>query len=131
MTRRLVGLAAALVLVPAVAACGSGGNEGSGGAAADSMQSSTRCYELVEDSSRTVIRVEPARNANNPEGGQVTVYSYAGGAQEFAPETTAGRLEDGAFVYGDGTRLALTDTSLTWPQDSMLKGAVFTATGCP
>ena len=131
MTGRLAGLAAAPVLVLSVAACGSGSNEGSGGAAADSAQSSTRCYELVEDSSRTVIKVEPARNANNPEGGQVTVYSYVGGAQEFAPETTAGRLEAGAFVYGDGTRLVLTDTSRTWPPDSMLKGAVFTASGCP
>jgi hypothetical protein len=78
-----------------------------------------------------VIKVEPAPSVNDPEGGRVTVYSYVGGAEEFAPETTAGRLEAGAFVYGDGTRLALTDTSLAWPRDSMLEGAVFTAIGCP
>lgn len=131
MTGRLAGVAAALLLVLVVVACGSGSNKGSGGRVTDSGQSSTRCYELVEGSSRTVIKVEPARSANNPEGGQVTVYSYSGGAQEFTPETTAGRLEADAFVYGDGTRLALTATSLAWPPDSMLKGAVFTATGCP
>ena len=128
MTGRPAGVAAALAVVLAVAACGS---EGAGGAAAEPTQSLTRCYELVQGSSRTVIKVEPAPSVNDPEGGQVTVYSYVGGAEEFTPETTAGRLEAGAFVYGDGTRLALTDTSLAWPQDSMLEGAVFTAIGCP
>ena len=131
MTGRSAGVASALVVVLAVAACGSGSSEGSGGAAAEPTQSVTRCYELVQGSSRTVIKVEPAPSVNDPEGGQVTVYSYVGGAEEFTPETTAGRLEAGAFVYGDGTRLALTDTSLAWPQDSMLEGAVFTAIGCP
>ena len=131
MTGRCAGVAATLVLVLAVAACGSGGSEGPGGAAAKSTKSSTRCYELVEGSSRTVIKVEPAPRVNDPEGGRVTVYSYVGGAADSTPETTAGRLEAGAFVYGDGTRLALTDTSLAWPQDSMLEGAVFTAIGCP
>ena len=62
------------------------------------------------------------------QGGQVTVYSYLDGVEEFTPETTAGRLESDAFVYADGTRLTLTDASLTWPQDSLLEGAVFTAT---
>jgi hypothetical protein len=131
MTGRSAGVASALVVVLAVAACGRGSSEGSGGAAAEPAQSSTRCYELVQGSSRTVIKVEPAPSVNDPEGGRVTVYSYVGGAEEFAPETTAGRLEAGAFVYGDGTRLALTDTSLAWPRDSMLEGAVFTAIGCP
>jgi len=131
MTGRPAGVASALVVVLAVAACGRGSSEGSGGAAAEPAQSSTRCYELVQGSSRTVIKVEPAPSVNDPEGGRVTVYSYVGGAEEFAPETTAGRLEAGAFVYGDGTRLALTDTSLAWPRDSMLEGAVFTAIGCP
>lgn len=133
MTGRCVGVVAALVLVLAVAACGSGsgGSDGPGGAAAKSTKSSARCYELVEGSSRTVIKVEPAPRVNDPEGGRVTVYSYVGGAADAAPETTAGRLEAGAFVYGDGTRLALTDTSLAWPRDSMLEGAVFTATDCP
>lgn len=131
MTGRHSSVAAALMLVLAVAACGSGGSDGPGGAAAKSTKSSTRCYELVEGSSRTVIKVEPAPRVNDPEGGRVTVYSYVGGAADSTPETTAGRLEAGAFVYGDGTRLALTDTSLAWPRDSMLEGAVFTATGCP
>ena len=131
MAGRPAGVASALVVVLAVAACGRGSSEGSGGAAAEPAQSSTRCYELVQGSSRTVIKVEPAPSVNDPEGGRVTVYSYVGGAEEFAPETTAGRLEAGAFVYGDGTRLALTDTSLAWPRDSMLEGAVFTAIGCP
>lgn len=129
MTRRCTGVAAVLVLVLAIPACGSGSSEG--GAAAKSTKYSTRCYELVEGSSRTVIKVEPAPRVNDPEGGRVTVYSYVGGAADSTPETTAGRLEAGAFVYGDGTRLALTDTSLAWPRDSMLEGAVFTATGCP
>ena len=131
MTGRSAGVASALVVVLAVAACGSGSSEGSGAAAAEPTQSARRCYELVQGSSRTVIKVEPAPSVNDPEGGRVTVYSYVGGAEEFAPETTAGRLEAGAFVYGDGTRLALTDTSLAWPRDSMLEGAVFTAIGCP
>lgn len=131
MIGRHAGVATTLVLVVVVAACGSGGSKGSGGTAADSTQSSTRCYELVEGPSRTVIKVEPAPGINDPEGGQVTVYSYVGGAEEFAAETTAGRLEADAFVYGDGTRLALTETRLAWPRDSMLEGAVFTSTGCP
>ena len=60
MTGRSAGVASALVVVLAVAACGSGSSEGSGGAAAEPAQSSTRCYELVQGSSRTVIKVEPA-----------------------------------------------------------------------
>ena len=121
-------LAALLAVVAlAVTACGGGATP----AASDSAQPPVRCYELVEGSSRAVIRVEAAPSSNDAQGGQVTVYSYLDGVEEFTPETTAGRLETDAFVYGDGTRLALTDTTLTWPQDSLLEGAVFTATACP
>jgi len=109
-----------------LAACG-GGSETS----SDPESAPTRCYELVDGNSRAVIKVEAAPSANDSQGGQVTIYSYLDGAEEFAPETTAGRLEPDAFVYADGTRLALTDTSLTWPQDSLLEGAVFAATACP
>ena len=126
MTRRIVGTASSLLLALAISACGGGDSE-----AGSSGQPAVRCYELIEGSSRAVIKVEPAPSVNDAQGGQVTVYSYVDGVEEFAPETTAGRLEVDAFVYGDGTRLALTDTSLTWPQDSMLEGAVFTATACP
>ena len=78
-----------------------------------------------------MIKVEAAPSGNDSEGGQVTVYSYVDGVEEFAPESTAGRLEADAFVYADGTRLLLTESSLTWPQDSLLDGAVFTQTTCP
>ena len=121
-------LAALLAPVAAaLAACGGGSTP----AAPDSAQPAVRCYELVEGSSRAVIKVEAAPSPNDAQGGQVTVYSYLDGVEEFTPETTAGRLEPDAFVYGDGTRLALTDTTLAWPQDSLLEGAVFTATACP
>ena len=124
---------AALLGAVAVALTACGG--GSSPAASDSSQAAdpaeARCYELVEGSSRAVIKVEAAPSVNDAEGGQVTVYSYLDGVEEFTPETTAGRLETDAFVYGDGTRLALTDTTLAWPQDSLLEGAVFTATACP
>ena len=124
---------AALLGAVAVALTACGG--GSSPAASDSSQAAdpaeARCYELVEGSSRTVIKVEAAPSPNDAQGGQVTVYSYLDGVEEFTPETTAGRLEPDAFVYGDGTRLALTDTTLAWPQDSLLEGAVFTATACP
>ena len=116
------------VVAVALAACGGGGSTP---AAPDSSQPAARCYELVEGSSRAVIKVEAAPSPNDAQGGQVTVYSYLDGVEEFTPETTAGRLETDAFVYGDGTRLALTDTTLAWPQDSLLEGAVFTATACP
>lgn len=124
MQRRVVGLAPVLVL--SLAACGGGG--GSTDAASSTP---ARCYELIEGASRAVVKVEAAPTADKPEGGQITVYSYVDGVEEFTPETTAGRLEADAFVYGDGTRLAVTDTSLTWPQDSLLEGAVFTSTACP
>ncbi len=114
----------------ALAACGGGGGA-STPAASDSAPPAVRCYELVEGSSRAVIKVEAAPSSNDAQGGQVTVYSYLDGVEEFTPETTAGRLEPDAFVYADGTRLSLTDASLTWPQDSLLEGAVFTATSCP
>lgn len=127
---KLVALLGALAV--ALAGCGGGGSTP---AASDSAQTAgpaaARCYELAEGSSRAVIKVEAAPSSNDAEGGQVTVYSYLDGVEEFAPETTAGRLEPDAFVYADGTRLTLTDASLTWPQDSLLEGAVFTATACP
>lgn len=113
-------------------ACGGGSTEGGGTEpTSGSAATAPRCYELVEGASRAVIKVEAAPSGNDPEGGQVTVYSYVDGVEEFTPETTAGRLEADAFVYGDGTRLLLTESSLTWPQDSLLEGAVFTPTTCP
>ena len=95
------------------------------------ISSSPLCYELVEADSRAVVKVESVPTANDPQGGQVTVYSYVSGQEEFSPETTAGRLEGDTFVYGDGTRLQLSDATLTWPKDSLLEGAVFTITTCP
>ncbi len=115
------------VVTALISACG-----GSSGSSAESSAAMpVRCYELVEGDSRAVIKVEPAPNAVDAQGGQVTIYSFLGDTEEFPPETTAGRLEPNAFVYGDGTTLTLTADSLTWPQDSMLEGAVFTATSCP
>ena len=129
MTKLAAALGAATL---ALAACGGGSPTPT---ASDSpqvpAQPASRCYELVEGSSRAVIKVEAAPSSNDAQGGQVTVYSYVDGVEEFSPETTAGRLEPDAFVYADGTRLTLTDTSLTWPQDSLLEGAVFTTTACP
>lgn len=113
-------------------ACGGGSTEAGGtDPTSGSAATAPRCYELVEGASRAVIKVEGAPNAVDPQGGQVTIYSFLGDAEEFPPETTAGRLEANAFVYADGTRLLLTESSLTWPQDSLLEGAVFTSTTCP
>jgi hypothetical protein len=112
-------------------ACGGGSTDAGTSDPASGAATSPRCYELVEGASRAVIKVESAPSGNDSEGGQVTVYSYVDGVEEFTPETTAGRLEANAFVYGDGTRLLLTESSLTWPQDSLLEGAVFTPTTCP
>ena len=130
MTRTTAMLAGCGLLL---VACGGAGSTLTGPTTPASGVSSDvpRCYELVGGSSRTVIKVEAAPSANDAAGGQVTVYSYIDGAEEFTPETTSGRLEGDAFVYGDGTRLALTDATLTWPEDSMLEGAVFTSTPCP
>jgi hypothetical protein len=116
----------ATVLMGTLVACGGGA-----GSSTSSASVPTRCYELIEGSSRAVVKIEPAATDDNPEGGQITIYSYVDGAEEFEPETTAGRLEADAFVYGDGTRLALTAGTLTWPQGSLLEGAVFTSTSCP
>lgn len=118
------------VPVTLVALCGALVLSACGGSSSDSAVP-TRCYELIEGTSRAVIKIAPAPSVNDPEGGSITIYSYVDGAEEFAPETTAGRLEGDAFVYGDGTRLALTPDTLTWPQDSLLEGAVFTGTSCP
>lgn len=115
------------VLVLGLAACGGSGGE----ASSSGSPEGARCYELVEGSSRAVVKIESTPTSDNAEGGAITIYSYVDGVEEFTPETTAGRLEADAFVYGDGTRLALTEASLTWPQDSLLEGAVFTSTSCP
>ncbi len=119
--------APALILVPVALAA----LVGCGGRGGGDTQAQTRCFELIDGSSRTVAKVAPAQTADNSQGGRITVYSYINGAQEFQPETTAGRLEPDAFVYADGTRLALTGQTLTWPPGSLLAGAVFTSTACP
>lgn len=119
--------ATAWLLVPVAVVALTACSGRSGGEA----QAQARCYELIEGSSRTVAKVAPAQTADNSQGGQITVYSYINGAQEFQPETTAGRLEPDAFVYADGTRLALTGQTLTWPPGSLLAGAVFTSAACP
>ena len=113
MSRALLLCGAALL----VSACGGGPADGS---SESSTATPVRCYELVEGDSRAVIKVEPAPNAVDAQGGQVTIYSFLGDTEEFPPETTAGRLESDAFVYGDGTRLALSGDSLTWPEGSRL-----------
>ena len=119
----------ALLSISMLSACGGGsGSDTASGAGADAP---VRCYELIEGSSRAVVKIEAAPSSNDPQGGSITVYSYVDGVEEFAPETTAGRLEADAFVYGDGTRLALTPQTLTWPKDSLLEGAAFTSTTCP
>ncbi|MFM7212540.1 MAG: hypothetical protein ACKOYQ_11190 [Actinomycetota bacterium] len=117
-------------LVALTSACG-GASSGEAATSSSSAPALTRCYELVEGDSRAVIKVESAPTTVDPQGGQVTVYSFLGGVEEFPPETTAGRLEADAFVYGDGTTLVLTAESLTWPADSLLEGAVFNSTSCP
>lgn len=121
--------AAVSLLALVLAACG-GSGEGSGPASGE-VSASPRCYELVEGASRAVVKVAATPTTDNPEGGEITIYSYVDGVEEFTPETTSGRLEADAFVYADGTRLALTDANLTWPQGSLLEGAVFTSTTCP
>ena len=128
MNRYLVVFAAVAALLTA---CGGGSTDAVATDPASGPAGSPRCYELVEGASRAVIKVEAAPSGNDSEGGQVTVYSYVDGVEEFAPESTAGRLEADAFVYADGTRLLLTESSLIWPQDSLLDGAVFTQTTCP
>lgn len=117
-----------------LAACGGGSGSTLAGPTSPASEIPTTaplCYELIEGSSRAVIKVEAVPSGNDPQGGQITVYSYVDGVEEFTPETTAGRLEGDAFIYGDGTRLLLTSQSLTWPRDSLLEGAVFTASACP
>ena len=113
------------------AACAALVLTGCGGGSGSDTAAPARCFELVEGSSRAVVKIESTPSANDAEGGSLTIYSYVDGAEEFAPETTAGRLESDAFVYGDGTRLTLTADTLTWPEDSLLEGAVFTSTPCP
>lgn len=121
------GVAAAVCTALIITGCGGG----SGTDADADADAPARCFELIEGSSRAVIKIESTPSENDPEGGSITIYSYVDGVEEFTPETTAGRLEADAFVYGDGTSLALTTDTLTWPQDSLLEGAVFTSTSCP
>jgi hypothetical protein len=84
-----------------------------------------RCFELREGDVVTTLVVEDAQ------GGRVTVYERKAGADVAPPQTTLGRLEEGAFIYADGTRLSFDDAKLTWPEGSLLPGVVFTACPCP
>jgi hypothetical protein len=137
MTERILGGLVAAMVTLATAACSGGGSTASTSTAASVDSTSwPRCFEIIESGSRTVMKVEAAPTATDPDGAQVTVYSYVDGVEEFAPETTEpettlGRLDGSAFVYADGTRLVLTESSLTWPAESILAGAVLAATSCP
>ena len=84
-----------------------------------------RCYELVEgDTVNTII----LRQSEPP---TITIVETVNG-ELVAPElSTLGTLTATSFTYADGTTLALTETTLTWPEDSLLPGAVFVRTTCP
>ncbi len=83
-------------------------------------------YALVEGSVVTTLVLE----AGEPTG-RITVYERDGGVDVVPPESFVGRLEADAFVYPDGSRLALTAETLTWPEGSALAGAVFRAAPLP
>lgn len=107
-TPRLAALAALTAL-----ACG-GGSTGE-----NAMK---RCFHLVEGDVRTSLVIE--------EDG-VTVVERRGDQDLAPPERAPGRLTAEGFVYPDGTLLRIEGATLTWPEKSLLPGAVFTEGPCP
>lgn len=81
-----------------------------------------RCFHLVEGDVRTSLVIE--------EDG-VTVVERQGGKDLAPPERAPGRLTEEGFVYPDGTLLRIEGDKLTWPEKSLLPGAVFTEGPCP
>ena len=84
------------------------------------------CYSLDEGDTKTTLIVE-----DDGSGASITVYEWEAGVEVTSPEAAPGRMDGSDFIYPDGTRLTIDETSLTWPADSMLKGAVFQAESCP
>ena len=81
-----------------------------------------RCFHLDEGDVRTSLVIDA-------EG--LTVIERQGGKDVAPPERAPGRLTDEGFVYPDGTLLRIEGGTLTWPEKSLLPGAVFTEGPCP
>jgi hypothetical protein len=81
-----------------------------------------RCFHLVEGDVRTTLALDD-------EG--ITVIERRGDQDLAPPERAPGRLTEQGFVYPDGTLLRIEGDRLTWPEKSLLPGAVFTKGDCP
>lgn len=84
------------------------------------------CYALTEPNSVTTLVIE-----GEGESASITVYERAGTTEVAPPQRTPGTRDATAFIYPDGTRLTLTEQTLTWPEKSMMPGLVFTRSTCP
>jgi hypothetical protein len=80
------------------------------------------CYEVVDGAERTLVVIEDG----SPQA-SVTILDADGGN----PQKTLGRLEAGAFVYADGTRLHFDAESVRGSAGSLLDGVVGKACPCP
>ena len=106
----------ALLLLGGALACGtlSGG------------ESMKRCFSKKDGERDVILVIEDGQPQPS-----ITVYERLEGKDLAPPMKTYGRLEPGAFVYADGTRLVFDDQRLTWPENSLLAGAVYPASACP
>lgn len=83
-----------------------------------------RCYELAEgDIVNTII----LRQSEPP---TITIVETVNGELVAPKQSTPGTLTPTSFTYPDGTELELTETTLTWPENSLLPGVVFVQTDC-
>ena len=80
------------------------------------------CYEVVDGNERTLIVIEEG----SPQA-SVTIMDKGGGNAQ----KTLGRLEPGAFVYADGTRLLFDAETVRGSKGSLLDGIEGKATTCP
>jgi hypothetical protein len=85
-------------------------------------RSMKRCYKFVDGKEVTILILDegghmPSVTVMNPDGSDAVM--------------TVGRLEPGAFVYQDGTRLFFDEQTIRGSDGSLLEGLEGTATTCP
>ncbi len=85
-----------------------------------------QCFSLVEGDTETTIVIEGDKTS-----AKLTLLEHSKGEAVAEPESFLGRLEEGVFVQATGLRLQFDKEKLTWPEDSLLPGAVFKAVPCP
>jgi hypothetical protein len=85
-----------------------------------------KCYALVEAETTTTLELDEQAGPL----AKITIHEHKAGVAVAEPTPLLGRVEGGSFRTSTGLVIAFDERTMTWPQDSLLPGAVFQRVPC-